>query len=76
MPQITQHAVDRYIERVDPVAPAKARAAIEAAFPVIRKAAAFGCDTVVLGNGGRLVLQGDVVVTVLPKRYGRRGRVR
>lgn len=71
-PSITQHAVYRYIERVAPVSAEVAISTMEAAFPAVAKAREFGCDCVVMGNGARLVLQGDVIVTVLPKRLGRR----
>lgn len=72
---ITNHAILRYQERVAPVSLEVARSAIEGSAKVIAQAAAFGCDTVVIGNGARLVLDGDVVVTVLPKRVGKIGRV-
>jgi hypothetical protein len=71
-PFVTQHAVSRYQERVEPVSEQIAREVIEAAFPAIAKASEFGCPCVVLGNGARLMLQGDVVATVLPKRFGRK----
>jgi hypothetical protein len=69
---ITEHAVRRYRERVEPVTPAVAMARIADAAPAARCAADFGCDTVRLGNGARLRLVGDVVVTVLERRGGRR----
>jgi len=75
MPYITAHAIERYIERVEPVDAAMATATIRAAFPCISKACEFGCDTVVMGNGARLVLSGDVVVTVLPKRFRKEAAV-
>lgn len=69
---ITDRALACYTERVEPVDRDKARASIAAAGHAVNVAARFGCSTVVLGNGARLQLQGDVVATVLPKRYGRR----
>ena len=70
MPHITKHAVQRYMERVGPADAIKARAAITEHFPCIDKAAAFGCPVVLLGNGARLILDGDIVVTVLAKVQG------
>lgn len=74
MAVITAHAAQRYAERVAPVDPSDARLAMLAASPAIDCAARIGCDVVVLGNGARLVLDGDIVVTVLSKRRGRRSR--
>ena len=72
MATITNHALQRYIERVAPVPLREAREAIEHAFPAIHCAARIGCTLVVLGNGARLRLDGDKVVTVLAKRGGRK----
>lgn len=65
---VTDHAIDRYIERVSRVDRDVARDCIASASEVIDIAAEFGCTRVRLGNGARLRLAGDVVVTVLPKR--------
>lgn len=65
---VTQHALDRYVERVAPVGFDAARALIEAASPAIETAAAFGGHIVRLGNGAKLILRGRGrvrVVTVL-----------
>lgn len=63
---ITQHAAQRWCERVNPAAsPDSAVAEIEAYRPVVERAAAFGCTRVRLGIGARLVLAGSTVVTVL-----------
>jgi hypothetical protein len=35
---------------------------------VIDKAAAFGCDTVIMGDGTRLKLKGDLIATVFKRR--------
>jgi hypothetical protein len=68
MVEITGHAIQRYRERVEPLSDMDALAEIESHSAAIEKAAAFGCGTVILGNGARLKLKGDVVMTVLPKR--------
>lgn len=68
---VTQHAVDRYIERVAPVTRDAAEAAIAAAERTIELAARFRAHTVRLGNGARLVITGVKqirVVTVLGPR--------
>lgn len=71
--KITDHAVARYQERIDPaLTAAQARAAILSHGPVVKKAAAFGCRTVRMGNGGKLVLDGTRVVTVLAKGWASR----
>lgn len=66
---ITDHAVQRYIERIRPaLTPAQARAELAGAEKVVAIAAAFGCRVVRLDNGGHLLLDGDVILTVLPRR--------
>lgn len=73
MTSLTIHAIQRYIERVDPKASVEAaRAALLAFAPVIKTASDFHCSTVRLGCGARLILDGEVVVTALPKREGRK----
>lgn len=63
---ITSHAAVRYCERVDPsITPVEAMAAIGEHMRVLEIAAAFGCSTVKLGSGVRLVLKGYHVTTVL-----------
>lgn len=68
---VTQHAVDRYIERIAPVDRDEARRILERAdAQAIEKAAAFGAHTVRLGSGVKLVITGvrDIrVVSVLPR---------
>lgn len=76
MAHITDHAILRYQQRVDPVSDQDARAAMLACAVMIDKAAAFGCSTVIMGlNGARLKLQGDVVATVIehPRKRVRHG---
>lgn len=66
---VTDHAIQRYCERVAEVS---ANAAICAlSNPVIRKAAAFGARYVILSGGQRVVLQNGRVVTVLPKGWSK-----
>jgi hypothetical protein len=65
---ITDHALLRYLERVWGIDVPGARAEMLTASGAVDLAADFGCDTVKLGNGGRLRLAGQTVVTVLPKR--------
>lgn len=63
---VTTHAVARWCERVDPRATAdQARHAMLACARAVDAAAAFGCPTVRLGSGARLILEGETVVTVL-----------
>jgi hypothetical protein len=65
---ITRHAIDRYLQRVDAsLSPEAAKAEMLAASSAIERAAAFGCDAVKLGNGARLILDGLSVVTVLAR---------
>jgi hypothetical protein len=66
--KITDHSLLRYLERVWGVDVEKARAEMMSAENAIATAAGFGCDLVKLGNGARLRLSGDTVVTTLPKR--------
>jgi len=73
---ITQHAIERYIERVAPVTPDEAREALDC--PAVRTAAQIGARFVRLHGGQRIVLQGCTVVTVMPaenyrKQVRRRG---
>lgn len=66
---VAARAVARFIERIDPrLTPADARARIEASASAIEAAARFGCTRVRQGCGARLILVGDHVVTVYPRR--------
>lgn len=65
---LTQHSVERYIERVRPCAWNEAEADLLSHERAILTAAAMGCRTVRLGNGARLVLDGATIVTVYPAR--------
>lgn len=69
---ITHHAVDRYRERVEPALTFdQAMASLRTHERAVCVAAGFGCDTVKLGNGSRLILDGLSVVTVLAPRQAR-----
>jgi hypothetical protein len=65
---LTDHAVLRYLERVWGIDVPGCRAEMIAAGAAVDVAAKFGCGTVKMGNGARLRLVGDTVVTVVPKR--------
>lgn len=65
---ITDHSLLRYIERVWHVDIAAARAEMMLSGKIVDAAALIGCDTIKLGNGARLKMKGNTVVTVLPKR--------
>lgn len=65
MIHVTSHACERFVERIDSrLTFDQARAAILRSAAAIECAARFGCGTVRLGNGARLVLVGATVVTV------------
>lgn len=65
---ITAHACARYVERIAPsFSLAEARAEIATHERVILVAANFGCKCVRLGNGAKLILSGDHVVTVIAR---------
>lgn len=65
---VTDHAVLRYLERVEGIDVEAVRKKLSLA--AVDKASAFGCDTIVMGNGARLKLHGNVVATVLePRKY-------
>lgn len=61
---VTPHAIARFQERVAPCSVETARERILAASHAIGVAAKFGCEVVRLGNGARLILEGEKVVTV------------
>tara|TARA_R110000772_G_scaffold89304_2_gene185141 strand:+ start:21695 stop:21970 length:276 start_codon:yes stop_codon:yes gene_type:complete len=64
---VSNHAVERYIERVAAVSHAKALAAMQT--PTIRLAASIGAPFVKLGSGHVVVIEGGAVVTILPKDH-------
>lgn len=62
---ITQHAKDRWRERIDPAASdAEAEAAIRAHTAAVNRAIAFGAERLKLPDGTRLHIKGVSVVTV------------
>lgn len=65
---ITDHSLLRYIERVWHVDIEAARAEMLLLGKTVDAAALMGCDTVKMGNGARLKLKSNTIVTVLPKR--------
>lgn len=69
MAYVSDHAILRYLERVKGVDIEAIRAELTTA--TIDQAAAFGCDTIIRGDGSRLKLHGDIVATVLPRKGGR-----
>ena len=65
MARISQHAAQRWVERINPrMTLGEAEAAMMLSARVIDVAAAFGATGVRLACGARLVLSGDCVVTV------------
>jgi hypothetical protein len=68
MASVSQHAIQRYTERVSPVSQQEALAQIISHERAIDQAADFGCETVICGDGTRLKLKGDVVTTVLGRQ--------
>lgn len=66
MTHVTRHAIDRYRQRVADLTDDEIAAILDS--PTIRDAIAFGCRSVKLGTGHRVVLRGDKVVTVNPAR--------
>jgi hypothetical protein len=67
--EVTHHAVERYQQRVAPVDPAQARAALST--PALQTAADFGAKYVKLGTGHHAVIEAHRVITVLPKEHPR-----
>lgn len=62
----TRHAAERFVERIDPtLSLEQASTRILTSAPAIRVAAAFGCKTVIRGDGAKLVLDGTRVLTVI-----------
>lgn len=65
---VSAHAISRYRERVSPVTADEARAQLDT--PAVRTAIRIGAPYVKLGTGQRIVIEGNVVVTVLPADHG------
>lgn len=73
--EITQHAVDRYRERIADIDPPAARAAMST--PAVQLAADFGASFVKIATGHRLVVKQHRVITVLmPIKHRRRETLR
>lgn len=62
---VSQHAICRYIERVEPVSEACARERLST--PAFVAATAFGAKYVKLHGGARAVVLNNTVVTVLER---------
>ena len=67
---VTDHAVERYQERVANCTADQARQALSS--PAVRAAAKFGAMFVRLATGHRIALRGHVVLTVLPPEHFKR----
>lgn len=68
MIHVTEHAIDRFIERIRFCDREVARATIAAAERAVEVAASFGASTVKTAQA-KLVLQGTTVVTVMPRNW-------
>lgn len=65
---VTENAIDRYIELIEPVSRGDARNHIASAERGVEAAARFGAHIVKTAKA-KLVLQGNRVVTVLPHNW-------
>lgn len=65
---VTEHAIDRYIERIEPIGRSEAHASIAAAENAIELAASLGAHIVKTAKA-KLILQGTRVVSVIPKSW-------
>lgn len=61
---VSNHACQRFCERVRPCSIDEAKAAIMSHQKALEAAVKFGAEVVRCGDGSRLVLQGESVVTV------------
>lgn len=74
MIQVTAHAAQRYVERVNPrLTPAEAETAILASARAIEAAIGFHARVIRLGCGAKLIIERDRVLTVLPPDRSRTG---
>lgn len=64
MIHVTQHALNRFKERIRPASDEEAREAILSHITVLNIALAFGAPCVRCGDGMRIVLKGGAVTTV------------
>lgn len=67
---VTDHAVQRFQQRVRPCTDQEARNALST--PAVQAAALFGAQFVRLATGHRIALKGHVVMTVLPPDHFKR----
>ena len=67
---VTDHAVERYQQRVRPCTADEARTALST--PAVHAAALFGATFVRLATGHRIAIKGYVVMTVLPPEHFKR----
>lgn len=67
---VTDHAVERFQQRVRPCTDQEARQALST--PAVQAAALFGAQFVRLATGHRIALKGHVVMTVLPAEHHKR----
>ncbi len=74
MGYVTDHAVLRYLERQCGLDVEAVRRHLSV--NGIDAAAKFGCSTVILGDGARLRLSGDVAVTCLASKHHNRGKAK
>lgn len=66
---ITDHAVERFQQRVRPCTADEARTALSS--PAVQAAALFGAQFVRLATGHRIALKGHVVMTVIPPDHNK-----
>lgn len=66
---LTRHAIERYRERVADVPTAAIWQALDC--PAVRLAIEFGARFVRLAGGQRVVIQGNRIVTILPRDHAR-----
>jgi hypothetical protein len=70
MIHVSNHACQRYRERIDPACSlAEAHERIVASAPMIETAAKFGARLVRQASGAKLILEGTAVVTVYPRGW-------
>ena len=66
-PIITDHAIERYQQRVEPVCAKTARARL-ADNQAIQTAVQFGATGVILPKGQRVIIKDAAIITIVPKR--------
>lgn len=68
---LTRHAIERYIERVEPVTPQEVHKRLST--PFIMAALSLGTTSVRLPTGHRVEIVDGVIVTVAPKPGSKKG---